>query len=456
MVGGALWRSGAVALAAVMALCGCEALLGLNDLADRTGGPSDGGLDATEPAPDVLDATASDSADADAALWPQPDAEAAPREATPREATIDAPADAQVETQALALPDADAEPRPEPDAAVEDVAEAQAPIPEWPAVFVLTGSTPTPTRGGAQTPTADLCPGDQVVVGYSGTLATSPFAPCAFLASSLQLLCGAIDVVGFAPSMLSILPGATLAVQGTPGGSPFTATCPGGQVAVGIHGRAGVAVDQVGFDCAPLTLASDGSVGVDTSAITSLPAYGGAGGGPFDDTCAAGQVVRGVDVAAEAWLTNVNAVCATPSAPACVGDLSGVSTGSFRISFTLKTTQAGLVALLNQRAACTLASFWDIRLFKGGLFVETDDSQAYTTITASNLGINDGLPHEVVVERLAGNLLVLVDDVQVGSNASAANFAGLPPLVVGTDACDSTDGTIPLVGSLTNLCVAAP
>jgi hypothetical protein len=89
------------------------------------------------------------------------------------------------------------------------------------------------------------------------------------------------------------------------------------------------------------------------------------------------------------------------------------------------------------------------------LLVETDDTQAYTSVTASGLAINDGLPHDVVVERLAGNLLVLVDSVRVGSKASAANFGRLPPLVVGADACDADGSTIALVGSLTNLCVAA-
>lgn len=80
------------------------------------------------------------------------------------------------------------------------------------------------------------------------------------------------------------------------------------------------------------------------------------------------------------------------------------------------------------------------------MLVETDDTQAYTSVTASGLAINDGLPHDV---------LVLVDSVQVGSKASAANFGRLPPLVVGADACDADGSTIALVGSLTNLCVAA-
>jgi hypothetical protein len=441
MVGGAALRLLVPALAALMALSGCEGLLGLNDLTARGGPPADGGLE-----PDGPGANPPDHSDGGDLLSPQPDADAATKAAM--DALAEAPAlpDAQPDTETY---DGSSE---QPDTAAEDAADAGAPIPELPAVFVLTGSMPTPTRGGPQTPMDDLCPGNQAVVGYSGTVGN----PGVVIVSSLQLVCGAIDVVGSDPSTLRMLPGATLAEQGTPGDSSFAATCPAGQVAVGIHGQSGIAVDQLGFDCAPLTLAPDGTVGVDDSAITSLAAYGGAGGGPFDDTCPSGQIVRGVDIAAGGFLYNISAICAAPSAPACVGDLSGVSTGAFRISFTVETTQAGLVALLNQRATCTLgSSFWDIRLSNGALLVETDDPQAYTSVTALGPAINDGLPHDVVVERLAGNLVVLVDSVQVGSKASAANFGGLPPLVVGADACDADGSTIALVGSLTNLCVAA-
>jgi hypothetical protein len=121
MVGGVLSRSSVLTLTAVLALSGCETLLGLNDLADQTGGASDGAL-ATEAEGNLPEATQPDGTDADAALWPRPYAEAAPPEDT-----VDAPADAQVEAQVPALPDADAEPLSEPDAVAEDATEAQAP-----------------------------------------------------------------------------------------------------------------------------------------------------------------------------------------------------------------------------------------------------------------------------------------------------------------------------------------
>src|SRR5580704_18185585 len=81
MVGGVLLRLAAPALVAILALSGCETLLGLNDLADQTGGPSDGALDATGAAGNVPEATPPDGTYEDAALSPQPYAEGAPPEA---------------------------------------------------------------------------------------------------------------------------------------------------------------------------------------------------------------------------------------------------------------------------------------------------------------------------------------------------------------------------------------
>src|SRR5580704_8698156 len=159
MVGGAALRLLVPALAALMALSGCEGLLGLNDLTARGGPPADGGLE-----PDGPGANPPDHSDGGDLLSPQPDADAATKAAM--DALAEAPAlpDAQPDTETY---DGSSE---QPDTAAEDAADAGAPIPELPAVFVLTGSMPTPTRGGPQTPMDDLCPGNQAVVGYSGTV----------------------------------------------------------------------------------------------------------------------------------------------------------------------------------------------------------------------------------------------------------------------------------------------
>jgi hypothetical protein len=337
------------------------------------------------------------------------------------------------------------------DAQAADVAEASAPIPELPGLFLLGASSPTPTRGTVQgTPVPSMCPGEQVLIGYQGTLAN----PGILLVSSLQLRCGKVDVAG--PSQLSISPGTTLPVQGTVGMSPFSAQCPAGHAIVGIHGQSGLYMDQIGFDCAPLTRLPNGTVSVGTS--TALTAYGGNGGSPFNDPCPSGQVVRGCDISTSGFLYSIDAQCAAPSAPSCVADLSNISTGSFHVSFTVRTTLAGSVALINQRNVCGVAPYWDIRLSNGNVSAETDDGGdggTRNSVTTSGALVNDGQPHAILVERVNGTLAVFIDGVKAGSTMSVSNFGALPPLEVGKDPCDNVDGTVALVGSVTNVCLTA-
>jgi hypothetical protein len=305
-----------------------------------------------------------------------------------------------------------------------------------------------------------MCPGDQVLIGYQGTLANPFTDPTIQVVSSLQLLCGEVDVTSGPDAgapQLSISAGATLPVQGSVGNSPFSAQCPAGQAIVGIYGHSGLAVDQVGFDCAPLTRHPDGTVSVGSS--TPLTAYGGNGGSAYNDPCPSGQVVRGCDINTSGFLYSIDAECAAPSAPSCVADLSNVSTGSFHIAFTLKTTQAGSVALLNQRAACGATPYWDIRLSNGNVLVETDDGitdgGTRDFVTTLGAAVNDGLPHAILVERVQGTLTVFVDGAKAGSTMSLSNFGSLPPLEAGKDPCDNVDGTVALVGSVTNICLTA-
>jgi hypothetical protein len=329
-----------------------------------------------------------------------------------------------------------------------DVVEASAPITELPGLFVLNGATSTATQGtDGGTATTSLCPGDQVVVGYQGTVNH----PSIVFVASVQLICGEVDVVG--PTQLSISTGVTLPVQGSTGDTTFSATCPAGQAVVGIYGNYGLLVDQLGLECAPLTRTSTGSISVGSS--TQLPANGGTGGGAYDDPCPSGQVVRGGDFTTSGWLYSVAADCAVPTAPSCVEDLSSISTGSFHVSFTVQTTQAGSVALVNQRGTCDLQPYWDVRLENGNVQAETDDGGTFYHVTTSGTLVNDGQPHAILVERVQGTLSIFIDGVQSASTSSLSGFAKLPPFEVGLDPCDNVDGTVALVGSLTNLCLTA-
>jgi hypothetical protein len=147
---------------------------------------------------------------------------------------------------------------------------------------------------------------------------------------------------------------------------------------------------------------------------------------------------------------------ATADAPVCSGDLSNIGSGDFRVSFVITTTQTQFAALVNQRAVCAHAVFWDVRMTTGGLLaVETDDDTNYTPLTSSGAKVNDGRPHDVLVQRAAGTLTVYVDGVASGAAPSIASFGQLPPLRSGADACTAAiDGTMTFTGTLTDLCVS--
>jgi len=148
---------------------------------------------------------------------------------------------------------------------------------------------------------------------------------------------------------------------------------------------------------------------------------------------------------------------AEADAPRCTGDLSNVGTGDFQVSLTVTGTQTGLVALVSQRASCAPSVFWDIRMQDGLLFVEVDDVTRYTALQKAGPAINDGLPHRVTVDRVAGTLTAYVDGVEAGSDTSPESLGALPAFASGTDVCvTSSDGTAAFVGQIANVCVGSP
>jgi hypothetical protein len=144
----------------------------------------------------------------------------------------------------------------------------------------------------------------------------------------------------------------------------------------------------------------------------------------------------------------------------CKGDLSNVGTGNFNIQFTITTTTTN-GAVLNQRSICYTDEMWDVRTTASGeLEVETDDNNGTYTALVAPVVVTDGNPHSVVVTRLNGTLMVVVDDVEVVSGASKASLGALNALSTKTDICVTTggpngvgDGTVPLVGTVTDVCL---
>lgn len=78
-----------------------------------------------------------------------------------------------------------------------------------------------------------------------------------------------------------------LPARGGNGGQPGSLNCAPDHVAVGIYGRAGRIIDNLGLTCAPLN--ADGSLG----ASYDTGSRGGSGGNPFRLTCSAGQAIVG-------------------------------------------------------------------------------------------------------------------------------------------------------------------
>jgi hypothetical protein len=141
-------------------------------------------------------------------------------------------------------------------------------------------------------------------------------------------------------------------------------------------------------------------------------------------------------------------------AATCTGDLSALGTGDFSIAFTITTTANVGSGIISQRAVCMHSKFWDIRLRAGttGLSIELDDQMNYSGLIAPAV-VNDGVPHEVRVCRKAGHVYVFSDGALVKDAENATSFTTLPALATSTTTCTALDGTVTLVGSVSNVCV---
>jgi hypothetical protein len=147
---------------------------------------------------------------------------------------------------------------------------------------------------------------------------------------------------------------------------------------------------------------------------------------------------------------------ATPDGSAFVGSLSHIGTADFHISFTFTTTQIADTALVNQRTYCTFGLFWDIRVVKGALLIETCDGYFnYTAITTRGPLVNDKKPHRVIVQRVAQKIIAYIDGVASGTADSKSAFDELPP-VSSKDPCETVDQLNPFLGSIANLSVTSP
>lgn len=143
-------------------------------------------------------------------------------------------------------------------------------------------------------------------------------------------------------------------------------------------------------------------------------------------------------------------------AAGCSNDLSDIGTAGFHIAFTLRTTQSGRAALLNQRSTCAAGKFWDLRFSSGKLEFEADDVSNDTVLLGTGPDLNDGATHTIDVTRVAGTITITIDGAPQGSTSSSVSFGPLPALATGVDVCDGQDGTVAFQGTLANVCVGSP
>lgn len=120
-----------------------------------------------------------------------------------------------------------------------------------------------------------------------------------------------------------------LGIHGGGGGSPTTIPCPSGYVAVGLHGRSGWYIDQVGFLCQRLKTNGD----LDT-AYYKAPLAGGSGGTSFEMKCPQGQAIVGFQGRSGGYVDQLGFYCSTPvnqiagAAPQYESSLTGSGGGS--------------------------------------------------------------------------------------------------------------------------------
>jgi hypothetical protein len=196
-----------------------------------------------------------------------------------------------------------------PESGVADVVDARAACPSG---IVMSGQVATALHGGSGgTAYADVCPAGEVVIGYVGyTTTTQPI-----VVDWLQTVCGTLSVTASAECQVTVSPGATLMGRGRASGAgPWKVMCPPNQMVVAFHGLAGFDLDQVSFECAPLTiLKSFSGYRLSIGAGTSLPAQGGTTGPTFQDGCPPNQIAVGTNTHAGQIIYELGLYCSTPA-----------------------------------------------------------------------------------------------------------------------------------------------
>ena len=271
---------------------------------------------------------------------------------------------------------------------------------------------------------------------------------CSFFAAFFVVVLVVVVVPGTACSVLVSTSGLTGGASGDDGSADAAGSLPELEAGLSL----GDAI-SASADTGPHANA-DGSAIDGTSDASNA-------GSPSDGSATSDASTVAVDAGAgEAGSPDAGHDAGTVSAPdgGCSQDLSNIGAGDFSVSFSLRTTQAGLVALLNQRTACSPSTFWDVRLSSGEIQVETDDGASYVQLTSTGPELDDGALHVLLVDRIGGTVTIYVDGVASGNASSSSSLGALPPLATGTDVCDGQHGTYAFYGTgeITSLSDSSP
>jgi len=176
--------------------------------------------------------------------------------------------------------------------------------------LVANGGSLTPLHGSQGCMQyVDVCPGDQVLIGYRGSVGdVSASADPLVVTRSLQPVCGTARAT--AAGAITITRAGTLPQRGSPGElASWSQPCPTDAAIIGVQGRAGLALDQIAFVCARLTIASGADDTLAIESTTLSAAAGGDGGRAFADDCPTGEVGCGHLLRAGRWIDAFSLVC---------------------------------------------------------------------------------------------------------------------------------------------------
>lgn len=180
------------------------------------------------------------------------------------------------------------------------------------------------SSGVTYTAHGDRCPSNQVLIGYAATLRDDVYqsnnTPVTQLAS-LVAICGTINVG--ATGQVTVTPASGLDPRGTDGAAGTSSQiCPANQVVVGFAGHSGAIIDQIGFVCASLSSAAPACCcsALTIGSTYAFTPVGGTGGSAYSESCPGGQVALGQSLytatttkhAGEEWVSFFGLLCATP------------------------------------------------------------------------------------------------------------------------------------------------